>query len=154
MKQAARGDGAEQCHGIVGRIRRWLARREPPSRSTRTAAAEAKLETWRQEGAAAFSKHHRERVVISDRAASGWDRRCGRPAPLAAERVWDLARGRDGSVFAATGDSGKVFRQRTTGRAAWTVVLRRGRHPGPLPGRHVRRQGLRRHRAQRAGRSR
>ena len=43
--------------------------------------------------------------------------------PLAAERVWDLARASDGIVYAATGDSGKVFRQSTQGGAAWTVAL-------------------------------
>ena len=43
--------------------------------------------------------------------------------PLAAQRVWDLARASDGTVYAATGDSGKVFRQSTKEAAPWTVAL-------------------------------
>jgi hypothetical protein len=83
----------------------------------------AKLETWRQEGAAAFAKHHRERVVISDQGRVRLGQALLPTGPLAAERVWDLVRARDGTVYAATGDSGKVFRQATKEGEAWTVAL-------------------------------
>jgi len=45
--------------------------------------------------------------------------------PLAAERVWDLARAPDGTVFAATGDSGKVFQKAAKDKdgSAWTLAL-------------------------------
>src|SRR5208337_1790466 len=90
---------------------------------TLTAGAEAKLQTWRQEGAAAFPKHHREHLVISDQGHVRLGRSLQPTGPLAAERVWDLARGRDGAIFAATGDSGKVFRQESQKETAWTVAL-------------------------------
>jgi hypothetical protein len=83
----------------------------------------AKLETWRQEGAAAFAKHHRERVVISDQGRVRLGQALVPTGPLAAERVWDLVRARDGTVYAATGDSGKVFRQSSKEGEAWTVAL-------------------------------
>jgi hypothetical protein len=88
-----------------------------------TAPAQAKLETWRQEGAAAFSKHRREHVVISDQGHVRLGRSLQPTGTLAAERVWDLARGRDGTLYAATGDSGKVFRQESKNGAPWTAAL-------------------------------
>jgi hypothetical protein len=86
-------------------------------------SARAKIETWRQEGSAAFAKHHREGVVISDQGRVRLGQALLPTGPLAAERVWDLARAKDGTVYAATGDSGKVFRQSTKQGAAWTVAL-------------------------------
>ena len=86
-------------------------------------SAWAKLEIWRQEGSAAFAKHHRERVVISDQGHVRLGQALVATGAMAAERVWDLARARDGTVYAATGDSGKVFRQATKEGAAWTVAL-------------------------------
>ena len=55
-------------------------------------AAWAKVETWRQEGAAAFAKYHRERVVISDQGRVRLGQALVPTGPLAAERVWDLVR--------------------------------------------------------------
>ena len=85
--------------------------------------AQAKLQTWRQEGAAAFSKHRREHVAISDQGHVRLGRSLQPTGALAAERVWDLARGRDGMIYAATGDSGKVFRQEPQKETAWTLAL-------------------------------
>jgi hypothetical protein len=86
-------------------------------------SALGKLETWRQEGAAAFAKHHRERVVISDKGKVRLGHALVTTGPIAAERVWDMARASDGVVYAATGDSGKVFRRSMKEGAAWTVAL-------------------------------
>jgi len=83
----------------------------------------AKLETWRQEGAAAFVKHHRERVVVSDQGKARLSQALVPTSPIAAERVWDLARANDGSVYAATGDSGKVFRRGPQDSAPWEQSL-------------------------------
>ena len=86
-------------------------------------AAWAKVEVWRQEGSAAFAKYHRDRVVISDR---------GKVLPGPGPGADRPARGRagmgsgapaDGTVYAATGDGGKVFRQATKEGAPWTVAL-------------------------------
>ena len=111
----------ERCAG-VGRAR-WPGIWVMTATLVGAVSAWAKLETWRQEGAAAFSKHHRERVVISDQGHARLGQALLPTGPLAAERVWDLARASDGTVFAATGDAGKVFRQSTKEGAAWTVAL-------------------------------
>ncbi len=111
----------ERCGGVG--LARWLGIWVMMATLAGAVSAWAKLDTWRQEGAAAFSKHHRERVVISDQGHARLGQALLPTGPLAAERVWDLARASDGTVFAATGDAGKVFRQSTKEGAAWTVAL-------------------------------
>ena len=83
----------------------------------------AKLETWRQESASAFAKHRREGVVVSDQGRVRLGRALVPTAPLAADRVWDLARAADGSIYAATGDAGKVFRLASKDAKGWELVL-------------------------------
>jgi len=82
----------------------------------------AKSDVWRTEGASAFAKHHRERVVISDQGVVRLGRSPVPLGPLAAERVWDLARGPDGAIYAATGDAGKVFRRPAGESSVWEEV--------------------------------
>ncbi|APW60323.1 hypothetical protein [Paludisphaera borealis] len=82
-----------------------------------------KLETWRQEGASAFAKHHRERVVISEQGKVRLSQALVPTGSLAADRVWDLARGNDGALYAATGDSGKVFRRAAQEPSSWELAL-------------------------------
>ena len=84
-------------------------------------AIEAKVETWRHEGASAFGKGHREGVVISDGGRVRLGQAIRGTAKLDAARVWDLARTKDGIVFAATGNDGKVFRREAQGE--WTVAF-------------------------------
>src|SRR5262245_61140371 len=83
-------------------------------------SAHAKVEAWRQEGPAAFAKSHRQSVVISDNGRVRLGHAVAPLAPLGAARVWDLARGHDGVLLAATGDSGQVFRREPRPNAAWT----------------------------------
>src|SRR4051812_43961422 len=71
----------------------------------------AKLETWRQESASAFNKGRRDRVVVSDNSRVRLGHALKPLGSLDAVRVWDLARGPRGEVYAATGDEGKVFRR-------------------------------------------
>jgi hypothetical protein len=87
-----------------------------------TSAVWAKVETWRHEGPTAFAKCRREGVVISDNGRVRLGHALSPLGALAAERVWDLARSRAGVLFAATGDSGKVFRREPKPDAPWTVA--------------------------------
>jgi len=82
----------------------------------------AKVETWRHEGPAAFSKARREGVVISENGRVRLGHSVSTLGTLKAERVWDLARARAGTVYAATGDQGKVFRRESKADAPWTVA--------------------------------
>ncbi len=86
------------------------------------APAVAKVETWRQEGPAAFAKFHREGVVISDNGRVRLGHALAPLGSLTAERVWDLAQTRDRFLYAATGDAGKVFRREPKVDAPWTLV--------------------------------
>jgi hypothetical protein len=87
-----------------------------------TSLLEAKVETWRQDGPTAFAKCHREGVVISDNGRVRLGHALAPLGSLAAERVWDLAQTRDGTVYAATGDAGKVFRREARADASWSLV--------------------------------
>ncbi len=87
------------------------------------AAAWAKLETWRQEGPGAFAKAHREHVVVTDNGRVRLGHAVSPAGTLGAERVWALVRGRDGSIYAATGDNGKVFRREPKPDALWAVAF-------------------------------
>jgi hypothetical protein len=109
-------------HTLSGRAR-WLRSLATVAAFLGGLSALAKLDTWRQEGPTAFAKHRRQRVVISDQGRVRLGQALLPTAPLAGERVWDLARSSDGTVYAATGDAGKVFRQGTSAGAAWSVAL-------------------------------
>jgi hypothetical protein len=85
-------------------------------------AAIGKLETWKQESASAFGKGHRERVVISENGRVRLAQSLTVVGKLDAARVWDLARKQDGTLYAATGDDGKVFRREAKDDAAWSVA--------------------------------
>lgn len=87
-----------------------------------TVAAATKVETWREDSAAAFGKGKRERVVISDAGNVRLARRIGKTEAIDAARVWDLARAEDGTVYAATGDAGKVFRRAKDG--GWALAYK------------------------------
>lgn len=85
-------------------------------------SAPAKVETWRQEGPSAFARAHKEGVVISDNGRARLGHSVAPLGTLGAARVWDLARTADGSILAATGDSGQVFRREPRPGAGWSVA--------------------------------
>src|SRR5262245_57139369 len=85
-------------------------------------SAVGKLETWRQETASAFSKGHREGVVVSENGRVRLGQSLSPIEKLDAARVWDLVRTPDGTTFAATGDEGKVFRRDAKDNASWAVA--------------------------------
>jgi hypothetical protein len=106
--------------------RTWIALIELAAVCCLVGTAAAKVETWRQEGPGAFAKAHRDGVVISD---NGRVRLGHALAPLGAigvERVWDLARTLEGTLLAATGDSGKVLGRDPKAGASWNVVFDSG----------------------------
>ncbi|WP_406696500.1 WD40 repeat domain-containing protein [Singulisphaera sp. Ch08] len=81
-----------------------------------------KLETWRQETSSAFVKGHRERVVVSETGRVRLGQSLSPIEKIEAARVWDLARTPDGTIYAATGDEGKLFRRESKESAAWNVA--------------------------------
>ncbi len=83
---------------------------------------QAKVETWRQEGPTAFAKAHREGVVVSDTGRIRLGHALAPLGTIGVERVWDLARTREGILLAATGDGGKVMGREPKAGANWSVV--------------------------------
>jgi len=100
----------------------WVALIAPCACAWWITTAAAKVETWRQEGPTAFTKSHREGVVISDNGRVRLGHAVSPLGSLKVDRVWDLARTREGSLFAATGDAGKVFRREPGADATWTAI--------------------------------
>jgi hypothetical protein len=82
----------------------------------------AKLETWRQDTPAAFGKARREGVVVTDGGRVRLGQSLRPTSKLDAVRVWDLARTADGTLYAATGDAGKVFRNDGKEGSAWSLA--------------------------------
>jgi hypothetical protein len=85
------------------------------------AARAAKVESWRVESAADFRAGSREGVVVSESGRVSLSRRIGPTAKLDAAHVWDLARTPDGTLWAASGDAGRVYRK-APGADAWAVA--------------------------------
>lgn len=82
----------------------------------------AKVDTWRREGSSAFSKCKRDGVVLSDSGELRLGRAVKPLGTLSASHVWDLAKTKDGTLFAATGDEGKVYRREPREGASWTLA--------------------------------
>ncbi|HWE34923.1 MAG TPA: hypothetical protein VG406_00005 [Isosphaeraceae bacterium] len=85
-------------------------------------ATASKVETWREDSAAAFGKGKRERVVVSDAGKLRLARRIATTRAIDAARVWDLVRTEDGTIYAATGDAGKVLRRDEGGE--WALAYK------------------------------
>lgn len=83
-------------------------------------ALASKVETWRQDSVPTFSRGKKERVVVTDSGRVRLARGVEKAGALDATHVWDLARGKGGVLYAATGSDGKVFRRE--GQGAWTVL--------------------------------
>ena len=88
------------------------------------------METWRQEGPGAFAKAHREGVVVSDTGRIRLGHALAPLGTIGVERVWDLARTREGILLAATGDGGKVMGREPKAGASWSVVYDCSAGPG------------------------
>lgn len=84
-------------------------------------ATAGKVETWRHDGNSSLGKGRREQVVLSE---SGRVRLALKLEPIGTlnvNQVWDLARAKDGTLFAATGNSGQVFHR--VGDTPWKLAI-------------------------------
>jgi hypothetical protein len=70
----------------------------------------AKVKVWHQHGQSSFDKAKFTRAVVSSEGVLGLSRRLKLLANPGAANVWALAETKDGVLYAATGDEGKVFR--------------------------------------------
>ncbi len=87
--------------------------------------ANAKEEIWRHDTAATLGKGRLDGVVLSGNGRVGLARVVAKVGELEAARVWDLAETADGTLWAATGDQGRIFRYvRETGN--WVIAEESG----------------------------
>ncbi len=84
--------------------------------------ASAREELWRQDSSSAFAKGKTRHVVVSDSGVIRLGRAVTQVGRLEEAHVWDLARSPQGSLYAATGDHGRVYRLQEDG--AWKEVLK------------------------------
>jgi sugar lactone lactonase YvrE len=73
-------------------------------------AEAAKVKVWHQHGATAFDKAKFTKAVASSDGVLSLSRQLKPLANPGASNVWALAESKDGVLYAATGDDGKIFR--------------------------------------------
>lgn len=78
----------------------------------------AKVKVWHQHAPAHYDKAQLKRVVLSNEGVLRLSRQLRPLAELDAAHVWDLVEDRDGNLFVATGDEGKIFKVTPDGKAA------------------------------------
>lgn len=85
------------------------------------ATANAKEEAWRHDSASAFQAAESQHVVVSEAGNVRLAHAIERVGEIDAERVWALARAKDGGFYAATGDKGRVYHR--MGDGPWKAAL-------------------------------
>jgi hypothetical protein len=76
-----------------------------------------KVDTWRQSTAADFEKGKTKQTVISDRGQIRLSRELQPWSDLSAAFVWDVVADKEGNLFVATGEEGKIFKVSPDGKA-------------------------------------
>src|SRR6516162_11692615 len=83
------------------------------------AMAEAgKVKVWHHHTPAQYDKAQLKQAVISSEGAVRLSRQLRPLAGLDATHVWDLAEDRDGNLYVATGDDGKIFKVSADGKTS------------------------------------
>jgi outer membrane protein assembly factor BamB len=78
----------------------------------------AKVKVWHQHTTGQYDKARFSHAVISSEGTLRLARQLKPLANLDATHVWDLAEDRDGNLFAATGDEGKVYKLTADGKTS------------------------------------
>jgi hypothetical protein len=77
----------------------------------------AKVKVWRRHAPAHYDKARLHHAVVSSEGALRLSRRLRPLADLKAMHVWDVVEDKDGNLFAATGDEGKLYKVTADGTA-------------------------------------
>jgi sugar lactone lactonase YvrE len=80
-----------------------------------------KVDTWRQNSTADFDKGKYHRTVATDRGQIRLSRELKPWSDLSAAFVWDLAHDKDGNLYAATGEEGKIIKVTPDGKSSVLV---------------------------------
>ena len=118
----------------------------PSSCSSAAVGQAAKVKVWHQHTPAHYDKAQFKQAVVSSEGALRLSRQLKPLAGLDATHVWDVVEDKDGNLFVATGDEGKIYkvtpdgkvsRRSTTARTArsfawpWRPTARSTPAPGP-----------------------
>jgi hypothetical protein len=80
-------------------------------------AQAGKVKVWHHHTPAQYEKAHFNGAVVSNEGAIRLSRQLRPLASLDAVHVWDVVEDRDGNLYAATGDEGKIFKITPDGKA-------------------------------------
>src|SRR5437588_9697799 len=81
-------------------------------------APAAKVKVWNQHKPGHYDKAHFEHAVMSSEGTLRLSRRLRPLADLDAAHVWDVAEDRDGNLYVATGDEGKLYKVSPGGKVS------------------------------------
>jgi hypothetical protein len=80
----------------------------------------AKVKVWNHNAASHYEKAHFKHAVVTSEGALRLSRQLRPMAGIKATHVWDVVEDRQGTLFVATGDEGKLYRVTADGKA--TVI--------------------------------
>src|SRR6516162_4708141 len=87
--------------------------------SVAVASSEAgKVKVWHHHLPTHYDKAQLKQAVVSNEGAVRLSRQLRPLAGLDATHVWDLAEDRDGNLYVATGDDGKIFKVSADGKTS------------------------------------
>src|SRR6516165_8104788 len=78
----------------------------------------AKVKVWQQYLPSHFEKAQFKDVIVTSEGALRLSRQVKPLANLQAANVWDMVEDKDGNLFVATGDEGKLYKVTPEGKAA------------------------------------
>src|SRR6266852_3080280 len=81
-------------------------------------AKAGKVKVWHHHTPAQYEKAHLNQAVVSNEGAVRLSRQLRPLASLDAAHVWDVAEDRDGNLYAATGDEGKIYKIAPDGKTS------------------------------------
>src|SRR5260370_2981630 len=81
-------------------------------------ARAAKVKVWNHHAAAHYDKAQLQQAVVTSEGVLRLSRQLKPLAGIDAAHVWDVVEDRDGNLFVATGDEGKVFKVTADGKVS------------------------------------
>src|SRR5258708_38970562 len=109
----------------------------------------AKVKVWQQQLQSHFDKAHFKQAIVTSEGTLRLSRQAKMLANLEAAHIWDMVEDKDGNLYVATGDEGKLWRVAPDGKASVVhtaadsqlLCLAQGRggagYAGPRPGGRV-----------------
>src|SRR5439155_17161490 len=78
----------------------------------------AKVKVWHHHSPAHYEKARLKQTVVSNEGAVRLSRQLRPLAAIDSAHVWDVVEDKDGNLFAATGDEGKIYKVTLAGKVS------------------------------------